>query len=93
MTAVKNWAKFVSPRLGIRFELVDADLHVYGANGQRFLTFVEVSERAEQADMETKRAKREAKRADREAKRADDAVQLLVKLRAKMLAAGLDPDG
>ena len=92
VTTIKNWAKFVSPRLGIRFELVDDDLHVYGANGQRFLTFVEVSERAEQADMETKRAKREAKRADREAKRADDAVQLLAKLRAKMLAAGLDPD-
>ena len=110
VTQVKDWPTFVSPRLGVRFERVGPDLHIYGANGQRFLTFIELGERAEnadkRADTEARRAKKEARRAERadkhaeqEAqralqanKRADDVEQKLALLRAKMLAAGLDPD-
>ncbi len=82
VTAITDWATFVSPRLSIRFELVDTELHILGANGQRFLTFVELGERAEQSD----------KRAKQSDKRADDAERRLERMRAKMLAAGLDPD-
>ena len=113
ITTIDDWATFVSPRMGIRFELVEMDLHIYGANGQRFRTFLEVDERAEQADFEAKRAKQavqkakreteRAKKADERAKqadqqtkqadqRADDLAASLEKLRAKMIAAGLDPD-
>lgn len=89
ITTIDDWATFVSPRLGIRFELVEMDLHIYGANGQRFRTFLEVGERAEQAEAEAKRAKRETKR---QSKRADGLASRLDQLRAKMIAAGLDPD-
>ncbi len=113
ITTVENWPTFVSPRLGIRFELVGHDLHIYGADGQRFRTFLEVAERARQADLGEKRAKQavqkakreteRAKQADERAKqaglqakqagqRADDLAASLEKLRAKMIAAGLDPD-
>ena len=96
VTPIQDWAQFVSPRLGIRFELVGSDLHIYGANGQRFLTFIEIGKRAEReakrAESESRRAKREAKRADSEANRANDAVEQLARMRANMLAAGLDPD-
>ncbi len=120
ITPVEDWATFVSPRMGIRFELVGHDLHIYGANGQRFRTFLEVDERAEQADFEAKRAKQavqkakreterakkaderakqaglQAKQADLQAKqagqRADNLAASLEQLRAKMIAAGLDPD-
>ena len=110
VTAITNWENFVSPRLGIRLEWTDAELHVIGANGQRFLTFLELGERAEnadnRADTEARRAKKESRRAeqaDKRAeqevqravqanKRADNAEQKLAQLRAKLLAAGLDPD-
>ena len=96
VTAITDWATFVSPRLSIRFELVDTELHILGANGQRFLTFVELGERAEQSDKRAeqadKRAKQSVKRAKQSDKRADDAERRLERMRAKMLAAGLDPD-
>ncbi len=110
VTPIQDWTQFVSPRLGIRFERVGSDLNIYGANGQRFLTFIEIGKRAE---LEAKRAEREAKRAesesrrakhesnradsesnraDSEANRADDAEEQIARMRANMLAAGLDPD-
>ena len=106
ITIVEDWKTFVSPRMGIRFELVEMDLHIYGANGQRFRTFEEVGERAAQADAEAKRAKQAVQKAKRETERAkkaverakqagqraDDLAASLEKLRARMIAAGLDPD-
>ena len=103
VTQVKDWPTFVSPRLGIRFERVGSDLHIYGANGQRFLTFIELgrqaieaTKRAKQSDRRAiqadKRAEREADRAAQADKRADDIELQLERLRAKMIAAGLDPD-
>ena len=103
VTPIQDWTPFVSPRLGIRFEQVGSDLHIYGANGQRFLTFIEIGKRAEleanraereakRAETEARRATRESNRATRESNRANDAVEQLARMRANMLAAGLDPD-
>ncbi len=58
---VWNLADWVSPRLGIRFDLSGPDLVIYRPDGQRFRTFEEI-----QAD-----AEREKQRADREKQRAD----------------------
>jgi Uma2 family endonuclease len=52
---------WVSPLLGIRFELMEDDLTVYRPDGARFLTSVELYERAEQ---EYQRAELERQRAD-----------------------------
>jgi Uma2 family endonuclease len=38
---------FVSPRLGIRFDMTGPELVVYRPDGQRFLTFAELGERAD----------------------------------------------
>ena len=96
VTAITDWTTFVSPRLSIRFELLDAVLRIIGANGQRFLTFIELGERAEQADKRAEQADKRAKQSDKRAKQADkrtdDAERRLERMRAKMLAAGLDPD-
>ena len=37
----RDIAKFVSPRLGIRFEMTEPEMTVYGPDGGRFLTFEE----------------------------------------------------
>ncbi len=58
--------EWISPRLGIRFDLTQADLTIYRPNGQRFLSFVELEQRAEQ---ESQRAEQESQRAERLAAR------------------------
>jgi Uma2 family endonuclease len=73
---------WVSPRLGIRFDLSGAELVLFRPDGQRFLTFVEVmelkdqerraKEQAEQRADQERRAKEQAEqRADQERQRAD----------------------
>lgn len=75
-------ADFVSPRLGVRFDLSGPDMAVFHPDGRPFRTFEEL---AAAADADAARAAREAARADREA--AENA-----RLRDLLRAAGLDPE-
>jgi Uma2 family endonuclease len=51
-----------SPRLGVRFDTTGAELRIYGPDGRRFLTFMELANEAERAsrdrDAEHQRAER-----------------------------------
>ena len=38
---------FRSPRLNIRFELTEDELEIYSLDGQKFLTSIELSQKAE----------------------------------------------
>src|SRR5437879_1171672 len=71
--------EFVSPRLGIRFDLSGPEMMVYYPDGRRFLTFEELEAArtlAEQrADDEAERADVAEQRADTEAQRADSESQ------------------
>jgi Uma2 family endonuclease len=60
---IQGW---VSPLLGIRFELEESDLVIYRPDGMRFLTTVELHDRAEQ---ERKRAESAEEKAQRLAER------------------------
>ncbi len=66
---------WVSPRTGVRFELQDGELLVYRPDGQRFETYTELLERAEQertrAEQERMRAEQERMRAEQERMRAE----------------------
>jgi len=110
----------VSPLLGIRFELAD-ELVVSRPDGERFLTYVELAERAEaqqieaarerrdavqaytelvkqadarqaEAEAERQSAERERQSAERERQAAATATAALEALRARLRAAGIDPD-
>jgi Uma2 family endonuclease len=59
ITQMHGW---VSPRLGIRFELDSGVLQLYHPNGERFATYVELLEQREQ---ERQRAEQERQRAER----------------------------
>lgn len=72
---------FTSPRLGVRFQHEGEKLTVLGPNGQRFLSFKELTERAA-ADRQ---------RAEAERQRADDAEARAAALEAKLRALGVDP--
>lgn len=53
---------WVSPRLGIRFALEDNELVLHRPDGERFLTYVELMQKREQAE---RRAEQEHERAER----------------------------
>ena len=78
----------VSPLLGIRFELTD-ELVVYRPDGDRFLTYLELVERNEANRLEVAR---ERQATERERQAAATATAALEALRAKLRAAGIDPD-
>ena len=48
----------VSPRLGVRFELVNDKLHLYDPGGQRFLTYVELARECDRLRQLRERAER-----------------------------------
>ncbi len=94
---------YVSPRLGIRFELSGPELVVRYPDGRPFLTTLELGEYARRAERDADAARREAAAAKREAeqqrKEADEARRLAEtatreadRFRALLRAAGIDPD-
>lgn len=69
---VQRIADWVSPRLGIRFDLTGEEMVVYGPDGERFLTFEELQQAREE---ERQRANKAEQRADKAEQRADKAEQ------------------
>jgi Uma2 family endonuclease len=63
LDVIPQIADWVSPRLGIRFALSEESLELYRPNGERFLTYVEIAQRAEeerQRAEEERQARRDA---------------------------------
>ncbi len=96
LRAVSDMDGFVSPRLGVRFDLSGAELVLYGPAGDRFLTFVELGEVQRQAvaeaAVERQRAEQERRRAEQEQQRAAVADERAARLAARLRELGVDPD-
>jgi Uma2 family endonuclease len=60
---------WVSPRLGIRFDLTGDELVIYRPDGQRFLTFVELMQQQEEAQRQAVEERRAREQAEREAEK------------------------
>ena len=82
LVRVEDFASWVSPRLGIRFEIVRGELRVRGADGQPFRTAVEVIAERDAADRAAARAAEKAKESQAKAER----------LAARLRELGVDPD-
>ena len=71
---------WVSPRLGIRFEMIDNDLKLFKPNGEVFATYRELTERARRAEarveIERQRVEVERQRAQEAETRATESEQL-----------------
>lgn len=74
--------QWVSPRLKIRFELSKTDLEIYRPDGNRFLTYTEIAQKAELAEQKAELA----------AQKAELAEQKAAKLAEKLREMGVDPD-
>ncbi len=89
LTPIEEMDSWVSPRLGIRFELTPSTLNLYDAEDNLFLTPVELRQRAER---EAQRANQEYERAEQEKSRAEQEKSRAERLAAKLKALGIDPD-
>ncbi|MGG6264646.1 Uma2 family endonuclease [Leptolyngbya sp. AN03gr2] len=89
LAEIQQMDGWISPRLGIRFALTSQDLTIYRPDGDRFLSPVELRDRADQerfrADQERLRADQEQLRAEQERQRAD-------RLAEYLRSMGVDPD-
>jgi Uma2 family endonuclease len=86
---IPNMAGWVSPRLGIRFELAGDDLHLYTPDGRPFLTFQEL---LQQSQKETQRAEAERQRAETERQRAETELVRADRLAAQLRSLGVKPE-
>jgi len=76
---VSGW---VSPRLGIKFELTESGLELIRPDGQKFLTSQELAERAEA----------ESQRAEAESQRAEKAEERVKLLEARLRELNINPE-
>ena len=87
---------WISPCLEIRFEISESGLALYYPDGKKFLTFVELSQRADQAQQQVQLAQQQAllesQRADHESQRADHESQRAERLANLLREQGIDPD-
>lgn len=81
-TEIPQMTGWVSPRLGIRFELSDGELQIFHPDGQPFLTYLELAQKIEQ----------ERQHAEQERQRAEQAQSQLEALRTLLQAKGINPD-
>jgi Uma2 family endonuclease len=90
---VESW---ISPRLGIRFELRLGELTVFNRDGSRFLTFLELAARSteaqERAVVATRRAETAEQRAEAEKQRAEAEKQRAERLAQRIRELGGDPE-
>jgi Uma2 family endonuclease len=73
LEAIALGRSWVSPQLGVRFELGGDELQVYGPDGKRFLTYVELVRQRDEEEREREKAEREKEAAEREKEAAEQA--------------------
>ncbi|MEG4250485.1 MULTISPECIES: Uma2 family endonuclease [unclassified Microcoleus] len=87
---------WISPRLGVRFELGEDGLEIYRPNGQKFLSYAELEEERlldrQRLQQESQRAEQANQRAEQADQRAEQADQKAQRLAAKLRELNIDPD-
>ena len=90
LTVIEEMNSWVSPRLGIKFELTPTGLEIKYPTGEKFLSSVELAQKAES---EKQRAESEKQRAESEKQRADEAEEKVRRLQAKLRELGVTEEG
>jgi Uma2 family endonuclease len=88
---------WVSPRMGVRFDLVGDELQLYRPDGERFASYVELmalrEEARQRAEQERQRAEQERQRAEQEHERAEHEHERAERLAVRLRELGIDPAG
>jgi hypothetical protein len=80
---------WISPRLGIRFDVSGVELTIYGPDNRRFLTFQELVDQRANEQRRAELAERQASEAQQQARQAQARAE---RLAAQLRALGIDPD-
>lgn len=83
LSVIEPIVGWVSPRLGVRFELSSEELQIYRPDGRRFETYIELERQREIAQA---RAEQSESQLEQERQRSEQ-------LAAKLKALGIDPEG
>jgi Uma2 family endonuclease len=59
---IENMSGWVSPRMKVRFEVVDGELRLYGPDDKRFATYLDLVQQRDQERQEKERAQQTAER-------------------------------
>jgi Uma2 family endonuclease len=86
---IEQMLGWVSPRLGIRFELSQGELEIYRPDGEKFVSYVEL---AKQKELVQQELEQEKQRAEQQKQRAEAAEEQLQTLRALLAEKGINPD-
>ena len=89
LESLENLDNWVSPRLGIRFQLAQPELLLYYPDGQPFTSYNQERQRAE---AERQRAETERQRAETESQRAEAERQRAERLAAKLRQLNISPE-
>lgn len=89
LEVIEPIAGWVSPRLGIRFDLGSEELQIYHPDGQRFATYVELARAREQEQREKELAQARAEQAEAMLAAERQRVQELL---ARLRATGIEPE-
>ena len=94
---------WISPRLGVRFELGEDGLEIYRPDGEKFISYAELEaeraldrqrlqQEAQRAEQAAQRAEQADQRAEQANQRAEQANQIAQRLAAKLRELNIDPD-
>ncbi|HWG46203.1 MAG TPA: Uma2 family endonuclease [Gemmataceae bacterium] len=94
---------WVSPRLGIRFDMSGPELQIFGADGRRFLSYLEVIAQRDQEERDKEQAQQQAAQAQQQAAQAqqqaaqaqqqsEEASRRAERLAAQLRALGIEPE-
>ncbi|HEY7312080.1 MAG TPA: Uma2 family endonuclease [Gemmataceae bacterium] len=80
---------WISARLGIRFDLSGPELQIFGADGRRFLSFVEVVAQRDQEERAKQQAQQQMAQAQQQ---SAEALRRAERLAAQLRALGIEPE-
>jgi hypothetical protein len=92
---IEEMAGWVSPRLGVRFELEEGELALYRPDGERFATYTELMAQRDQerqrAEEERRRAEQAEQQLEQECRRAEQAEERARRLAEQLRVLGIEP--
>ncbi|MBW4635334.1 MAG: Uma2 family endonuclease [Iphinoe sp. HA4291-MV1] len=75
LDAIGEMANWVSPQLGIRFDLSNEELQIYRPDGSKFFSYAEVNEQLEQEKQRAEEAQRELETERQRSQNLEDVLQ------------------
>jgi Uma2 family endonuclease len=86
---ISDLANWVSPLLGIRFDLSGEELRILGPDGEPFASYLELAAQRDRERQEKEQAQLQATQAERQ---ANEAAQRVERLAAQLRALGIEPE-